>query len=112
MSFTKHWESDNDSDGIEDSDEADDARSEVFPSDLCAGSHLKVTCYNSCPICGWNYFTGLSLPPPPTRSKPGSHSTVQPQSWILSFQRCGKRLDLPNHALKLSSCFATRTWRS
>lgn len=32
LSFTKHWDSDNDSDGIEDGDEADDARSEVFHS--------------------------------------------------------------------------------
>lgn len=52
---------------------ADDARSEVFHSQWSTdpGSHLKVTC------------TRLSLPrPPPTRSKPASHSTVQPQSWI------------------------------
>ena len=48
----------------------------------------------SFPVIHWSWkspeshlYQALPPRPPPTRSKPASHSTVQPQSWDSKFQR-------------------------
>ena len=85
-----------------------------IPSDLCPGSHLKVTVVQL-----WsNWWLELfyqALPPQASTNPLKARFTFHCAATVLdekSFQSCGKRLDLPNHVLKVSSCFATRTWRS